>query len=220
MKIYIEHTDGNFYDLSSFAIGEIGAMGDSPVGMLVEPERYKTDKRDFEIGSRVYFQSVGWTGVVGREGGCIASGCAFERSCEHCLDDVLCLADEREEAVKFVSIETKRESARTTSDYNNVDHPKQYFEMKNDNGKPRMDLLPFDALKGVSDVLTFGANKYTPNGWKDVPDAIPRYEAALLRHFTAIKTGEQNDPETGLPHIHHVACNALFLASLTGQESK
>ena len=140
--------------------------------------------------------------------------------CKKCRD---CVHGEHKSGFLFSRDGLAKESGTDKTLFesrNTSDTEKSYFEMKNDNGKSRMDLLPFDALKGVSDVLTFGANKYTPNGWKDVPDAGPRYEAALLRHFAAIKTGEHNDPETGPPHIYHVACNALFLASLTGQESK
>jgi hypothetical protein len=74
-----------------------------------------------------------------------------------------------------------------------------------------MDLLPFEALEEIARVLTYGAKKYAPNNWQKVPDAKERYEAALLRHFSAHKRGEKNDPESGLSHLAHVGCNALFL---------
>lgn len=83
--------------------------------------------------------------------------------------------------------------------------------IKYDTGKARMELLPLDALEQVAAVMTFGANKYADNGWKSLPDADGRYTGALLRHLTAIQSGEVNDPESGLPHIAHVACNAIFL---------
>lgn len=82
---------------------------------------------------------------------------------------------------------------------------------KFDNGKARMELLPLAALESVASVLTFGASKYAEDGWKSLPDAKSRYTGALLRHLTAIQEGEDIDPESGLPHISHVACNALFL---------
>ena len=74
-----------------------------------------------------------------------------------------------------------------------------------------MELLPLEALESVASVMTFGANKYADNGWKSLPDAESRYTGALLRHLTAIQAGEEVDPESGLPHISHVACNAIFL---------
>lgn len=84
--------------------------------------------------------------------------------------------------------------------------------VKFDGDKPRMELVPLDAVKEVAKVLTFGAVKYAPDGWRDVEPH--RYTAAMLRHMEAIQQGETEDPESGLPHIAHVACNALFLTHM------
>lgn len=92
-------------------------------------------------------------------------------------------------------------------------------DMKFDGGKPRMDLLPPDALLAVAEVLTFGAQKYEANSWKQVEGGKERYEAALLRHWAAFKLGETNDPESGLNHWAHIACNALFLVHLHSGDS-
>ncbi len=86
---------------------------------------------------------------------------------------------------------------------------------KDDTGKARFDLIPWGAIEGLVAVLTFGAKKYQPNGWRTVPDALPRYEAALLRHFAAYKRGEEVDPESGLPHLHHALTNLVFIVELT-----
>jgi hypothetical protein len=83
---------------------------------------------------------------------------------------------------------------------------------KHDSDKPRMDLLPFDALIKVAEVLGMGAAKYGENNWRGV--ARKRYEAALLRHYTAYKNGEKKDQESGLSHLSHMACNALFILAL------
>lgn len=83
--------------------------------------------------------------------------------------------------------------------------------VKHDQGKSRMDLIPFEALDEIGKVLEFGTRKYAPENWKKVPDAIPRYEAALLRHIAAYKRGELNDPESGLSHLAHAGCCLLFL---------
>lgn len=69
-------------------------------------------------------------------------------------------------------------------------------------------------LEAVAEVLTFGAKKYAEDSWKTVPNAIKRYENALGRHFLAFNKGEEFDPETGLPHLAHIATNALFLIEL------
>lgn len=83
--------------------------------------------------------------------------------------------------------------------------------IKFDSEKLRMDLLPFDCLEEIAKVLTYGARKYKPNNWQFVDNAVERYEAALIRHLSAYKRGEINDPESGLSHLSHLACNAIFL---------
>lgn len=82
---------------------------------------------------------------------------------------------------------------------------------KDDNGKVRLGLVldGFDrALTEVGRVGTFGANKYTDNGWKEVPNAVARYKDALYRHLLAADT---TDPESGLPHMAHAAWNTLAI---------
>jgi hypothetical protein len=82
---------------------------------------------------------------------------------------------------------------------------------KDDKEKLMMNLLPFEALEAVSRVLTIGAKKYAPNDWQLVENAEERYTTALLRHLSAYKKGESIDPDSGLSHLSHVACNALYL---------
>lgn len=53
---------------------------------------------------------------------------------------------------------------------------------KDDAGKRRWDMLPMKGAGEVVDVLTYGAAKYTPNGWRSVPEAKARYTAAAFRH--------------------------------------
>ena len=83
---------------------------------------------------------------------------------------------------------------------------------KFDDDKPMMHLVPLISVEAVAKVMTFGAKKYAPNGWKSVPDAINRYNSAMLRHMVAVQKGEVIDPDSGLPHIDHIACNAMFLS--------
>jgi len=97
-----------------------------------------------------------------------------------------------------------------------------FLGRKDDTGKPRMELLPFDALVEVSKVLTYGAIKYAPNNWKKVSNAKERYTGALLRHLAAWREGEVFDREIAdgwdIRHIAQVACNALFLVYLELRE--
>lgn len=90
-----------------------------------------------------------------------------------------------------------------------------YNQAKHDSEKPRYDLLPPIAIDRMAQVMTFGAKKYKPEGWRTVPDAIQRYQAALLRHSFAMLRGEVIDSESGLPHAAHAMCCAAFIAELT-----
>lgn len=83
---------------------------------------------------------------------------------------------------------------------------------KYDGDKPRMDLLDTAALQGLADVLTFGAEKYAPHNWRNGIN-YSRLIAASLRHLTAVNSGEDIDPESGLLHIDHLACCVMFLSN-------
>lgn len=86
--------------------------------------------------------------------------------------------------------------------------------LKYDDGKPNLSLVfggfP-KALLDVGYVGTFGARKYTPEGWKHVPNLQQRYMSALLRHTFAVLQNDLWDRETGRHHLAHVAWNALAL---------
>lgn len=83
--------------------------------------------------------------------------------------------------------------------------------VKHDNGKINWSLLPLAILEPIVRVLMFGAEKYSPNGWQTVPDGEQRYFSAMMRHIAAYQSGEAIDQDSGLPHIAHVCCNAIFL---------
>lgn len=89
---------------------------------------------------------------------------------------------------------------------------------KLDGGKVRWDLLDIEAIEGLATVLTYGAEKYTENGWKEVPEAKKRYFSAMMRHYKAMLEGEECDSESGLPHRHHFLTNAMFLCHFYGKE--
>lgn len=84
--------------------------------------------------------------------------------------------------------------------------------LKFDHEKLRWDLIPMECVEEIVKVLTMGSVKYGPNNWQLVEDAEERYYAALLRHLSAWRQGEHKDPESGLSHMSHVLCNAIFLS--------
>lgn len=88
---------------------------------------------------------------------------------------------------------------------------------KVDGGKPRMGLVlgAFSkALEEVGEVGTFGADKYSDNGWQQVPDGINRYMDAALRHiFKSFR--EDIDPDSGRLHMAHGAWCLLAILEKT-----
>ncbi len=89
---------------------------------------------------------------------------------------------------------------------------------KLDDGKPYLDLVFSGfarALMEVANVGTYGAKKYTPNGWKRVQNGRERYRSAMMRHYLA---GATHDHETGLLHSAHLAWNALAQLELEIEE--
>ena len=94
---------------------------------------------------------------------------------------------------------------------------------KLDAGKNRLGLV-FNgfarALTEVGKVGTFGANKYTDDGWVDVPDGILRYTDALYRHQLKEACGEEVAPDSGLLHAAHAAWNSLAVLELRLREKE
>ena len=77
-------------------------------------------------------------------------------------------------------------------------------------GKPRFSLVSPIAHEELAKVLTMGAQKYAPYNWMK---GLPFMEVidSLERHVNAFKRGENMDKESGLHHMAHVMCNAMFL---------
>ena len=82
---------------------------------------------------------------------------------------------------------------------------------KYDKEKPMMFLLDPSFLEGLAEVLTFGSKKYNSHNWRG-GIAYSRLISAAYRHLGAINRGEDIDPESGLPHVYHLACNVMFLS--------
>lgn len=92
-------------------------------------------------------------------------------------------------------------------------------QAKADQGKPRPTLVPVSLIEAVTAIREYGCQKYhDSDNWRQVEPQ--RYRDALYRHWLAYLKGEKNDPESGLPHLWHLACNAAFLIEMSdgGQE--
>ena len=89
--------------------------------------------------------------------------------------------------------------------------------VKTDAGKIRPTLVPPALIEAVAAVREYGCSKYhDPDNWRRVEPQ--RYRDALYRHWLAyLKNPEACDPESGLPHLWHLACNVAFLIELEAE---
>lgn len=84
--------------------------------------------------------------------------------------------------------------------------------VKHDGGKVRYELMPPEMLEGVSQILTFGAEKYGDRNWENGMK-WSRVFGACMRHMWAWWRGEKADPETGKSHLWHAgACIGFLIA--------
>lgn len=92
-------------------------------------------------------------------------------------------------------------------------------EAKSDGGKPRPSLVPPALIRGVDAIREFGTAQYgSPDNWRKVEPQ--RYWDALLRHaLAAWDDWTAVDPESGMPHLWHIACNLAFLMQYMEEEN-
>lgn len=83
---------------------------------------------------------------------------------------------------------------------------------KKDEGKPRWELIAYDALGGIAKILTLGAVKYAARNWEK-GIMYGRVYGAIMRHLTAWWLGESKDNESGLSHLDHAMCELMFLSA-------
>jgi hypothetical protein len=78
------------------------------------------------------------------------------------------------------------------------------------------DKLPLDLIPPISEYqvamcLKHGADKYTAWNWRSTPIKLSRYIAAIKRHLLQVSLGNWIDPESGQPHVAHIAATCAIL---------
>ena len=86
-------------------------------------------------------------------------------------------------------------------------------ELKQSSGKIPWEVYPFTEAEFTCRVFKYGAEKYgAPFTYrKGIP--MEKLAAAVIRHATAILSGERIDPESGLLHSAHISAGGLMMIS-------
>jgi hypothetical protein len=89
--------------------------------------------------------------------------------------------------------------------------------MKYDNDKPKIHLVPPEAIIEAAKVFGFGAEKYGENNWRQDIEKFPvsRHYSSIQRHLLAYMSGEDQDPESGLPHLSQALTQMMILVMTT-----
>lgn len=72
-------------------------------------------------------------------------------------------------------------------------------------GKPRYDLMPTEAMKRLADLYARGAEKYGDNNWQ-LGQPFSRVYASLFRHLMQWREGDRSED-----HMAAVAWNAFAI---------
>jgi len=83
-------------------------------------------------------------------------------------------------------------------------------ERKNE-GKLRWGLVSWKALEPLVRVLMFGAKKYDDHNWRKGLKYSETLDS-MQRHINSFSDGVDKDKESGLDHVGHIMCNAMFLS--------
>jgi dATP/dGTP diphosphohydrolase len=78
--------------------------------------------------------------------------------------------------------------------------------------KPALWLVP-PALRIIAEpAMRLGGEKYGPFNWREKGVKYNVYLDALERHMTAIREGQDIDPESGFTHLSHMAACVAIMA--------
>ena len=84
-------------------------------------------------------------------------------------------------------------------------------------GNGECSSVDFKSLEPMVRVLEYGGKKYARNNWRKGMPATQIIES-MLRHTYKLLEGELVDPESGIEHIGHIQCNALFLSYVLSEK--
>lgn len=127
-----------------------------------------------------------------------------------------------EEVNKEKSFDTEFIKPHSETDPGGLDAHESGAKLDHGKLRPALVLGGFSkALTAVTEVGTYGATKYTPNGWKDVAGGETRYKDAAMRHWLKYLSGErENEEDGGVSHLAQIIWNLCAVYELTEGEDK
>ena len=78
-------------------------------------------------------------------------------------------------------------------------------------GKPQVSRMPTGGVIHTAAAIQYGAEKYGPFNWRDIPVEALTYTDAVYRHLLKWIDGEDCDAESGLHHLGHAAATLMVL---------
>ena len=87
-------------------------------------------------------------------------------------------------------------------------NPKDLIGVK----KVQLGLLPAAGKIYGALAMADGAAKYSAYNWRDKKVKMTVYLDALERHILALRDGEDNASDSGVPHLGHIIAGASILA--------
>ena len=80
-----------------------------------------------------------------------------------------------------------------------------------DGGKLSFNNVPEEGERALVEVFSYGERKYGFRNWEKKPGLTAlQYYGSMRRHLQDWRASIDNDKESGLPHLAHVAANALM----------
>lgn len=194
----------NHYDVDPVVVSERQC---NDCGWVVDCKSYKAEEiKSPDIGDTYKAEAIKCYGMYMR------GPDAGERDCDTCSVLLSCRAASMTAKMKVTIAPLTTADFGITAIDTAVDP--HVPGAKLDQGKTRPSLIfssmPY-ALMAVAEVGTYGANKYSENGWMEVPNGIARYTDAMYRHLLATSA---EDGESGLPHLAHACWNLLAVLEL------
>jgi hypothetical protein len=77
--------------------------------------------------------------------------------------------------------------------------------------KPQLHLIPKVSLEAQAAALHHGKVKYGERNWVQTKVCTNTYIAAIMRHTSSIREGEDIDAESGISHLGHIMASCAIL---------